>query len=77
MTEIYFFRNNKKKKQIKLVGYHIFLRLTFWCIGKLDVHQMYPLSQLLFIYIGLGGIAYFFNDLLRTPLFGRIMYQDK
>ena len=50
MTEIVFLEIIRKK-QIKLVGYHIFFRLTFWCIGKLDVHQKYLLNQLLFIYI--------------------------
>ena len=49
MTEIYFFRNNKKKtNKISQISY--FFRLTFWYIGKLDVHQRYPLNQRLFIY---------------------------
>ena len=46
---IFFWNNKKKTNKISLISY--FLRLIFWCIWKLDVHQKYLLTQLLFIYI--------------------------
>ena len=59
ITEIGFFRNNKKKtNKISQISY--FFRLSFWCIGKLDVHQKYPLTQLLFIYICVCGYIYMY-----------------
>ena len=59
MTEIVFFRNNKKKtNKISQISY--FFRLSFWCIGKLDVHQKYSLTQPLFIGIHINIYTYIY-----------------